>query len=159
MYSHIPTDWKAVIDEKYPKAKEKKAITRTTSLNFATVEIDRFCGLYSEDGEITLKPIISPDGKFSLTADLSETGKITARLLDEEDRVISGFDFDDFNEINEDITEKELSWASDTSKISNRPVKIQLLIKNATIYSLKVNDKSKSSDEDNLPPILTNTNK
>lgn len=159
MYSHIPTDWKAVIDEKYPKAKEKKAITRTTSLNFATVEIDRFCGLYSEDGEITLKPIISPDGKFSLTADLSETGKITARLLDEEDRVISGFDFDDFNELNEDITEKELSWASDTSKISNRPVKIQLLIKNATIYSLKVNDKSKSSDENNLPPILTNTNK
>ena len=41
-YKDIPEDIKAIVDEKIPKAQKAQAVTRTSTLNIAQVEKDRY---------------------------------------------------------------------------------------------------------------------
>jgi len=137
-YDQIPLAWRKIIDEAIPRAKEEKRYTRTTTLNTATVDIDRFAGLFSEDGRIVTKPLKCIAGEFYMSADVHDNGEIKVRCLDESGNVISGFDYDDFTAVNDCITNARLMCKNDTSELENKNVALEITIKNAVVYSCEI---------------------
>lgn len=137
-YDQIPLAWRAVIDEAIPRAKSEKRPTRTTALNMATVDIDRFAGLFSEDGKIVTKPMPSVEGEAYISADVYSGGEIKVRCLDESGKVISGFDYDAFAPITESLTNARLVCNHDISALKNRSIALEMTVKNATVYACEI---------------------
>lgn len=157
-YGHIPEEWRRVVDEAIPRSKTEKQITRTTSLNYATVEIDRFAGLYSDDGSVRTKPIRCKTDGITLSAD-ALGGELQARLLDKDGAPIKGFDFEDFEPIRENVTEHKLFWRGDSELIKDTEIVLELSLHGATVYSVESDGERKSTDgEEDLPPLIPNHN-
>ena len=153
-YDHIPESYKKGVDIALPRAKAEKQITRTTALNYATVDIDRFVGLYSEEGVVCTKSS-AVEGGIKITADILSGGSITARLLDEDGKVIEGFGYGDFSEIKASVTNENLVWRGDLRALKDKKVKIEFSLKNAVIYAYESDGaESVSADSEKLPPLI-----
>jgi hypothetical protein len=137
-YEDIPKEIKDAVDAVIPRAKEARRITRTTTLNYASFGIDRFAGLYSQDGVLCTKPIELKEGRLSLTADIEVGGEISARLLGEDGEPVCGFGFSDFKPLTESVTDREPVWRGDVSALAGKKISVELAVKGGTLYAINI---------------------
>ena len=80
----------------------------------------------------------SSDGKFILNTAVRSNGKIRAELIDDQDRPISGFTFDDCDPIYGDHQEIPVRWKGRTvlpHPTEIQPIQARLELTDATLFA------------------------
>ncbi|WP_234567093.1 hypothetical protein [Rhodohalobacter sp. 614A] len=119
--------------------------TRTTTLNLATLESDRFAGFTPSKndtpGFITTNPFEITGSDLKLTADIQDEGEIHVAVLDESGNPFEGFGFDDSEPITRgEVTDKEIHWSDKTlSDLTGSNIQLKFQLSNATLYSVSGN--------------------
>ncbi|MBQ5777630.1 MAG: hypothetical protein IIV97_02295 [Oscillospiraceae bacterium] len=136
-YDEIPDDIKKIVDEKIPKAAEKRAVTRTSTLKIARIPKDRYAAIWAESGTVTTNTFSVSGEKLVVTADVCEGGCVKIEVSGSDGMVIDGYSADDFDVITENITEKNVSWGGkDLSALCGREVSFRILLENAGVYTI-----------------------
>ena len=138
LYEQIPASVKEVVDRAIPKAAEANAITRTTALNIATLQKDRYAGYFSQNGTVTTCPVSCNADTLILNASVFPGGCITAAVLDENQKIIPGFDHTDFAAIEYDIAATPMTWSAPVSSIKGKQIALELRLTNATVYTIEI---------------------
>ena len=128
-YDHIPEHIKGIVDEEIPEAQKRQAITRTSALNIAQIEKDRYAGLYSEDGSITTQGFEVLGSKLAVTADVQPGGAVKMEILDTYGNVIKGYEAT----VKENVTDRQIL---DLSALKGQKVALRICLRNACIYTI-----------------------
>lgn len=87
-----------------------------------------------QGGKIITKPVIFDGGKFSINFKASGGTYIRIRFLDEDGNFIDGYDSGNHYG---DSVEREIKFEKPVSELSGKPVRIEVSLKDADLYSFK----------------------
>lgn len=136
-YDEIPEEIRQIVAQRIPKAAENKMFTRTSTLNIASVQKDRFAGLWSENGWIVTRPFTLCGSRLLLTADAAPGGSVKLELLEPDGSVIPGYGAENFCAVETDTTDQAVCWEGrDLSELAGKTVSLRILLQNAGIYTL-----------------------
>ncbi len=118
--------------------------TKDIYLERMILRTDGFASLhagYTEGSAIT-KPMVLQGNKFNLNYSTSSIGYIKVVLLDEKGNEIKGFGETDAERLAGDKIDGAVKWKSDKAlkDLSNSPVRIKFIARDADIYSFAVSD-------------------
>lgn len=113
---------------------------RGSRLSRHTSRIDGFVSLNAplQGGEIITKPFVFTGSELSLNFSASAAGCLRVEILDQDDRVIPGYEMDNCVEVIGDSLDYRVHWrgkGSDVSAWAGHPTRLRLLIRDADWYS------------------------
>ena len=79
-----------------PHAVVAQAITRSTSLNFASIKNDKIVGYYSKNGTIRMGPVDISGDSVMIVSEIPHGGRISVAFLDSDGIPLDGFSHSDF---------------------------------------------------------------
>jgi hypothetical protein len=83
-------------------------------------------------------PLVSlAGGQLALNADAAN-GQIVAQILDADGKAIPGFTFADCQPIAEDSLSAPVIWKQPLATLEGQPVRLELSLKNASLFALYV---------------------
>lgn len=138
-YAGVPDDIKKVTDANIPASKEKEAITRTTTMNVATIENDHYAGYFGENGTLITSRFHVTGPAIKITADIVNGGFLSVAVLDESGNVIEGFGHDDFTKLTADCMDSPLNWKGAMSTLLGKNISLEFKINNAALYTVSGN--------------------
>ncbi len=103
----------------------------------AMLRRDGFCSLYSKDGLVNTK-ILEYNGKYLFC---NFNGKMYIEILDDKDKIIKGYERDNFNIISGDHIKKLMSWKDYQMVPSGKKIKIKFYLIDCHLYSFWISDK------------------
>jgi len=114
----------------------------STTLRRYTMRLDGFVSVQAplSGGELVTKPIIFEGRELVLNFSASAAGSIRVELLrDQMDMPIEGFGLEDCIEVLGDDLERVVRWSggNDLSKLSEVPLRLRFILKDADLYSLR----------------------
>lgn len=92
----------------------------------------------ADGGSLRTPPVVIEGDTVTLNVDASNGGEVRVQLLDEKGNVIPGFAFDDCRTIGEDAVEAPVQWKGQASAIRNKPVRIDIMARQARLFALNV---------------------
>lgn len=122
----------------YKPSGEKDSGPYHIGFGLAVIRLDGWCSLEAgfDGGEITTRPVILPEGDLYLNAKCL-WGSIAVEILDEQGKLIARSD-----PVITDGVSLKVSWPEGNPLAGNagKPVQLKFILKNALLYSWKVND-------------------
>ncbi len=113
----------------------------TAHLHRYTLRIDGFASVRApyKTGEMITKPLQFTGDKLLINFSTSAAGFVKVEILDLNGDKIEGFELENSAEIIGNEIERCVSWNGnpDLSKISNKPVKLRFIMKDADLYSIR----------------------
>ncbi len=137
-FSQVPDEIKAVMATDIPKAYAANAITRTTTMNIASVARDHYAGYYAKDGLVTTAPFLVTGNNLKLTADVKAGGSLLVEVVDENGNVIDGYAASDCASVGQNIIKGSLTWANGKTlaDLVGQTVSFRLYLADATVYTI-----------------------
>lgn len=107
-------------------------------IGLATLRLDGFCSMQAgfDGGEIITKPVILPEGSLFINAK-SDWGEVVVEVLETDGGIIEGMRS---IPVSADGVRLEVQWPDGSSfeGIAGRPVRLKFSIRNALLYSWRV---------------------
>ena len=107
-------------------------------IGLATLRLDGWCSLQAgfDGGEVVTKPIILPNGELFINA-ASDWGEVVVELLEVDDNSIEGMRS---APVSADGIRLQVQWpkGNELSRLASKPVRLRFILKNALLYSWKV---------------------
>ena len=130
-YDQIPEDVRQVVEEKFPKVKEKRTFTRTSTLNIARFVRDRYAGYTGANGSITTNLFEILGSRLTVTADIEDCVKI--EILDGQGNAITGYEAT----IEDHVTDQVVEWnGKDLAALKGQKVALRIHLQNACVYTI-----------------------
>ena len=110
----------------------------TAAIGLATLPLDRWAGMLAgRQGMLQTMPFGFQGEALELNA-YAHGGEVFAEILDEEGRVLAGYDRDQSVPLVGDMTHGRLAWRSGAglSVLHGKKIAVRLIVHNATIYAL-----------------------
>ena len=98
---------------------------------------DRYVGWQAEQGRITTVPLKIEGEEITVNVN-ARGGQLRAQLLDEGGAPIPGYTLADCSPVGDDGLDVPLTWKKPVAQLKGRPVKLELQIKEATLFALGV---------------------
>ena len=118
----------------------------STGMLFAPVggiAFDGFASLAAsyKGGEVITKPFTFSGKELEINYSTSAAGEIRIEVQDERGKPIPGFTMDDAVSVIGNEIKRVVSWKENKNveKLSSRPVRLRIYMKDADLYSLKFN--------------------
>lgn len=142
IYPSIPVIHSDRIDLYYMGGNGQHTNFRETSLNVASIGIDRFAGYEprEQDREGVLETAVlnaDENSRLYVTADVGSGGYVKAEIRDRAGNPITGFEYEKFQAITESITRGTVQWGdkSELSGLANG-FTIGIRVHNAKLYAI-----------------------
>ena len=123
----------------------------TGRVGLATLRKDGFASLDAgnKTGTVTTRLLKGLKGRLSVNAEIRTGGELKAEVLDTDGKVLPGYSREDCHALNGNGIDQAVRWKRQTRlPVSNKPLRLQFVIKNASLYSFRagpdvdVDDKS-----------------
>ncbi|WP_159888457.1 hypothetical protein [Paenibacillus puerhi] len=142
IYPSIPVVHPDRIDFYYMGGNGQHTNFRETSLNVASIGIDRFAGYEPVDklreGTLETSMLTTTGGCLCLTADIWEDGYVKVEIRDRDGNPVDGYRFEEFQTITETMTDGAVLWNKyDELGSHEQGFKIGFKVKNARLYAIK----------------------
>ena len=137
-YSQIPDEIKAAMVTANPNAHAAGTITRTTTMNIASIPLDHYAGYYSQDGLVVTAPFLVDGNNLKLTADVAENGSLLVEVVDESGNPIDGYSAADCVAVNCNITNGVVVWKNGKTlaNLMGETVSFRIYLQDATVYTI-----------------------
>jgi hypothetical protein len=113
----------------------------TAHLRRYSLRLDGFTSIYApyKGGSITTKPFIFEGRKLLLNFATSAPGYVKVEIQNTDGKPVPGYSLSDAEELIGNYIEHPASWRSgtDVSPLSNQPVRLRFVMKDADLYSLR----------------------
>ena len=132
-YNAIPDAIKEIVDEEFPKAKEAKMFTRSSTLNIARMKKDRYAGYLAASGSVTTSVFTVAGDNVTITADVKAGGFVKIQVLNASGEVINGYEAT----IYRDVTDERISWnGKNLSALTGQKITFRIWLNNACVYTI-----------------------
>jgi len=119
-------------------------------IGLATLRLDGFVAMVAGEkvGRLLTKPFVLKGNKLYLNAACDKNGSITAALLDENGKSLSGFTHECCVPIRSDKIKLPVTWRGNVNlrKLRDKTVRLELAVKKARLYSFWCENQSKIID-------------
>ena len=113
----------------------------TAHLRRYALRLDGFISVHSSftEGEMITKPFYFKGNNLVINFSTSAAGMIKVEILDINGKPIKGYEFENSNELIGNEIEKVVTWNGNSklNKLSNKPIRLRFLLKDADLYSIR----------------------
>ena len=113
----------------------------TAHLRRYSLRLDGFTSIYApyKTGSMTTKPFVFKGSKLLLNFATSAPGYVKVEIQNADGKPVSGYSLNEAEELIGNYIEHPASWRSgtDVSPLSNQPIRLRFVMKDANLYSLQ----------------------
>jgi hypothetical protein len=121
-------------------SKDHSAEHNAAAIGLATLPLDRFVSIEpkQKQGTLTTKPFAAKGKQLLVNVDASQ-GELRVEVLDEQSRVIPGFNVDSCGPISDDALRAKVKWDSETwAELEGRRVRLRFQLSKAKLFAFRM---------------------